>query len=553
VTVNETYPANVVFDSAQPSPLSGTNNTFVLGNLTPGAVVVINITVNVSSGATGTLTNTVIATFQNTTGTVLNATDSEDTTIATAPAPAAGGGSGGGWTTPTVGGVELERPRPVCVESWACEGWSGCVGGVQSRDCADLRACNTTYAQPALERACVPEVVPQGEQPLVLLQPLEPFIALFRANLWIIVFTILGIVFLTMASWQVGQHRGDLHYRPPQVPLPRLPEHGHAQRSAGRPREKKHFYKALDRLDRQLAELDKGKLPARLKERLKPAELPRAKAAETPRAVPQPTKPASQRAALPVHETPRRPGLLQRLSERISRKVERLDRERTRELSEPRARALPVPKPVVLKPLKLPSRAQITDKKQFYNELDALDRQIGGLDRKHPAAKAVKPLRVGRELPVQKPAAPKRLPASVKLALPPVPVVPVPAKPARARPDAFDRKLREAMRTKIDPLPQKKTIAPRPVVPKGPSLYDRIAKRIQKITAAPEPRVPASKPVSKVAEPKQVRLPSLQDIKRKALTARVKKPEDREDFRKKLRSFDDELEKLDKKMKKKAK
>ncbi len=45
VTVNDTYSAIVIFDSAQPSPLAGTNNTFILGNLTPGTSIAINITV----------------------------------------------------------------------------------------------------------------------------------------------------------------------------------------------------------------------------------------------------------------------------------------------------------------------------------------------------------------------------------------------------------------------------------------------------------------------------------------------------------------------------
>ncbi len=197
----------------------------------------------------------------------------------------------------------------------------------------------------------------------------------------------------------------------------------------------------------------------------------------------------------------------------------------------------------MLKPLKLPSRAlHAKDSKEFYHGLDALDKQLGRLDHVRPKVNVVRPARIERELP--EPVARKELRSL------PAPVV----KPARSRPDAIERKLREAMREKIEPLPQK-VIAPKPapVVPKGPSVYDRIMKRMQKITAVPEPRAEAPKPVQKPAQPKPVRLPSLQDIKRAALKARVKKSEDREDFRKKLHSFDDELDRLDKKMKKKAK
>lgn len=90
-TVGETYPAQVTFDSSSPTPSAG-NNTFTLGNLTPGTYT-INITVNVSSAATGTLTNTINLTFQNLSNYMFVFNETETTTIAVS---AAGGASSGG-------------------------------------------------------------------------------------------------------------------------------------------------------------------------------------------------------------------------------------------------------------------------------------------------------------------------------------------------------------------------------------------------------------------------------------------------------------------------
>ena len=106
VTVNDTYPTQVIFLSASPAPLTGTNNTWILGNLTPGTNISINITVNVSNETlNGTvINNTVNATFQTETGVVQGAADTESTTVQNAtfapppppPPPAAGGAGGGG-------------------------------------------------------------------------------------------------------------------------------------------------------------------------------------------------------------------------------------------------------------------------------------------------------------------------------------------------------------------------------------------------------------------------------------------------------------------------
>jgi len=44
VTLNDTYPDQVIFNRSQPTATTG-NNSFILGNLTPGTSVLVNITV----------------------------------------------------------------------------------------------------------------------------------------------------------------------------------------------------------------------------------------------------------------------------------------------------------------------------------------------------------------------------------------------------------------------------------------------------------------------------------------------------------------------------
>jgi len=86
VTVNETYPADTIFDNATPLPSLGTNNTFILGNLSPGTNFTINITLNVTQIANGTLiNNTVNTTYQNETGHTLQIGIIESTTVEEIP------------------------------------------------------------------------------------------------------------------------------------------------------------------------------------------------------------------------------------------------------------------------------------------------------------------------------------------------------------------------------------------------------------------------------------------------------------------------------------
>jgi subtilisin family serine protease len=178
-TVIDTYPAEVVFNTAQPTPSSG-NNTFIIGNLTAGTVVVLNITVNVTQVANGTvINNTVNVTFQNESSDLLSALANTSTLVQnvtptpTPPTPqGSSGGSGGG------GGFSIRRnetvaagvpaPSGPCVESWACEQWGQCQDASQARICVDLSQCGTATLKPATEQRCA--ITPLREQPI----PVEP-------------------------------------------------------------------------------------------------------------------------------------------------------------------------------------------------------------------------------------------------------------------------------------------------------------------------------------------------------------------------------------------
>ncbi len=184
VTVNDTYPGQVIFSSASPTPLSGTNNTFILGNLTPGTTVVINITVNVTQVLSGTvLNNTANVTFRNETGALLSVFDTESTTTqnttVTPSAPPAGGGGGsggagaGGVSAPAAPVTQLPS-GPACLENWECDGWSACVNGLKVRTCADLNNCNTTRFLPATRQACIAPQLELVEQPLTMPAISEP-------------------------------------------------------------------------------------------------------------------------------------------------------------------------------------------------------------------------------------------------------------------------------------------------------------------------------------------------------------------------------------------
>jgi len=85
-TMVELYPAGVIFDSSSPVP-SSSNDTFSLGNISPGASTTVNITVNVSSVlANGTLLNNIVnVTFENSSGQPESVFANEQTNVLGAP------------------------------------------------------------------------------------------------------------------------------------------------------------------------------------------------------------------------------------------------------------------------------------------------------------------------------------------------------------------------------------------------------------------------------------------------------------------------------------
>jgi len=107
VTVVDVYPAEVIFVSASPAALTGTNNTFVLGNLSASSSSAITVTVTVPSTVPVgvVLNNTANASFQNETSQVaVNRTATQATTVSAVAASQGGGSSSGGG-----GGVSSAR------------------------------------------------------------------------------------------------------------------------------------------------------------------------------------------------------------------------------------------------------------------------------------------------------------------------------------------------------------------------------------------------------------------------------------------------------------
>ncbi|MEM2916298.1 MAG: hypothetical protein QXT19_03005 [Candidatus Woesearchaeota archaeon] len=232
VTVNDTYPEPVIYDSSQPEPLAGTNNSWILGNLTAGTTIVMNITVNVSATAPdGTvLNNTVNATYQNETGALLsrNASSSATVQIVVPPTPPSGGGSGGGGA----GGVlrRLNRTKevvqPACTEYWVCEEWGKCFRNKQKRTCTDINACGTTTFMPALERSC--EIVPKPEKPAKPVIPemmkgkvtvsVNALIGLFKAWLVPLILATIAIALLVLVFLGIARSTKHGYESEPRAP-----------------------------------------------------------------------------------------------------------------------------------------------------------------------------------------------------------------------------------------------------------------------------------------------------------------------------------------------
>ncbi|MEM4247519.1 MAG: LamG-like jellyroll fold domain-containing protein, partial [Candidatus Woesearchaeota archaeon] len=86
VTINDTYPLQVIYLTSQPTPLTGTNNTWNWTVLPPGTNISINITVLVLNITNGTIiNNTVNISYTNETGTRINTSTTINTTIINRP------------------------------------------------------------------------------------------------------------------------------------------------------------------------------------------------------------------------------------------------------------------------------------------------------------------------------------------------------------------------------------------------------------------------------------------------------------------------------------
>jgi hypothetical protein len=327
VTLNDTYPAQVIFQSSQPTAVSGTNNTFILGNLTNGTSILVNITVLVLNVSNGTvINNTANVTFQNATGALFSAAENESTVVenitvsAPAPAPAAGGGGGGGWTTPTPPSVFPEQEQPLtggCFESWACEGWSQCENGRQVRECIDLGRCNTTRFLPLTERACVEPVQesPAAGTEFPDLQPPElelapPVLPEGLPWKWIItILIILLCIAVLTATFRAGYQPGIERQRMPPVQETRLPP-----ASQRVPKASKAFYAKLDKLDRELDDVEHGRLPKMPQPKPAPAQKKPKIAKEKPiRSAPEPRQFTPPPVRTESNASPQVQGLLKRL------------------------------------------------------------------------------------------------------------------------------------------------------------------------------------------------------------------------------------------------
>ncbi|MEM4266221.1 MAG: DUF11 domain-containing protein, partial [Candidatus Woesearchaeota archaeon] len=301
VTVNDTYPEQVVYYSAQPAPITGTNNTFVIGNLTPGTTVRINISVLVNEDLPNDtiINNTVNVTWQNETGILLSGSAGASTNVSnitppTPPPPSPGGGGGGGRRGVIIE-PEKENVTLPCVENWACEEWSMCSDSVQSRICVDLNNCNTTKLKPATTRACnipvmvLPAEVPKRTAPssenITLQEKLEEqekpvtvselrignIVVDFKSVLpWVILTALLCIIILTAYYVATGRRKESVkempvtaeaqEEKPEELPEPKqaLPPVSTQMRP---PRISKSFYKGIDKklasINRKLERLGK--------------------------------------------------------------------------------------------------------------------------------------------------------------------------------------------------------------------------------------------------------------------------------------------------------
>ncbi|MEM4240040.1 MAG: DUF11 domain-containing protein, partial [Candidatus Woesearchaeota archaeon] len=301
VTVNDTYPAEIVFNSAQPTPVSGTNNTFVLGNLTAGRIVRINITVIVPASVPDetVINNTVNVTWQNETGGMLSgyanaSTNVSNVTPPVPPPPPSGGGGSGGSRGVVVEPITEQPPAPPCVENWVCEGWTTCRASSQSRECIDLNHCNSTRFIPQTTRSCtmpvtlprreapsgnatLPELKPEKQKPILTEMRIGSLVINFRQMMpWVILLTLLWIIVLT-AYYVVTGHRKEkaketiivTPEKPKEEPKPEekpkeqpmteaKPKEPPKPKLKDQSIEMSELLRKLDRLDKKLKQADKA-------------------------------------------------------------------------------------------------------------------------------------------------------------------------------------------------------------------------------------------------------------------------------------------------------
>lgn len=68
--------------------------------------------------------------------------------------PGGSAGGGGGANDTDNSGTGGYNNAVTCTESWSCDDWGACIGGIQIRACSDSSKCGTDNAKPIIEQAC---------------------------------------------------------------------------------------------------------------------------------------------------------------------------------------------------------------------------------------------------------------------------------------------------------------------------------------------------------------------------------------------------------------
>jgi uncharacterized repeat protein (TIGR01451 family) len=141
VTLVEDYPANVTLFSTSPAPDVG-NNTFFLGNLTPGGSTTVNVSVSVSGSMTsGVLTDDVNVSFLTSSGVNSTINASANTTVIpfVPPAPPSGGGGGGSNNAESA----LIVPPKKCVDGVRTSAGTTCCSDAYCKSLGSAWTCGS--------------------------------------------------------------------------------------------------------------------------------------------------------------------------------------------------------------------------------------------------------------------------------------------------------------------------------------------------------------------------------------------------------------------------